>query len=1156
MADIIQLRRDTAANWVTANPVLHDGEIGIETDTRKRKCGNGTTAWNSLPYMYSDDLDHEPTANSHKPVESGGTKAAIDIAAEIGLAALDAIGDADNVPTEESAELVRSGGVWEAIRNNGKGAFDISAYKAVGGVLAKFDDLAQALGTNGANVPAAARKPGMSVCFVLNSGNKYVQYRLMSDSFNTTIDNWVEIATKIESSFDIIEETLAYSNSAINAEGGIVSNITNYNIYSFPLNNIPKGGQIILETKTSYLPNVPTLSIIAALYKNNNYVCTVIGNTGSNLSNRICFKADPDLYDTLLVLRNRLSSNYSEVWYSFTSVPTILDGYEYKGIVSPTDTPIVSKNKILYLAKQAGTYTNFGGLVVTQGVNILKYDGVSWSQEQFIGIDDTPTSESNSLVKSNGVYNITKIERACNVLEETLAYSNSAINAEGGIVSNITNYNIYSFSLNNIPKGGQIILETKTSYLPNAATLPIIGALYKNNNYVCTVIGNTGSNLYNKITFNADSELYDTLLIIRNRLSENYSNVWYSFKEVSTIKDIPDIFFSEINEVLKSAGSIITDNGTIAGDAYTTNYDVYSYDISKINGTIYVHTDVGVNVGTAKGYHAVLYKNNTFVKALITKQSGTTVYDVSFESNPSEYDELLIVRCKLKSNYAKVAYTNKIAESFDDIILQPTTIFAIPYNSGSALNFFNRIYPEGILGENIKDAKLNGCVNLIADVQTDKSSSNFNINAEITANGYNPKNISINVKSTVVESAKDKPIRIMCIGDSLTDGSYPALVETMFKQYGVENENKIKCLMVGTKIMNSTTPIGSVSFTNRACNEGRASWSIASYLRHLCIVYTRWATDSETCLNGKTAWDSLGLGTMTRNGTPGRTYQNFVWTEENANLILNTCHGYYDADPTEELWNWLVNIKGMTTFTYDGVTYTFGASYSVDDNAAQIAAIKYLCENWNYNPFYDYATVQSTDGEYAFNFSAYLNKYKTLADDGTTRLVVGSTAGTLVENAEAFDVCTPTHVVIIMSENERNALPTTGYRCANDMHLCAQLIKSYSSSIKCGIGSTRMYGAFNPDNYNNIGLISTIGGTQYSASVYKRLLELKDNNDGIVILPVYSVQSVIGDTLANRAIDTLSGNSVLRVSQDQIHTRTIGYLDRAYLVTAWVISTL
>ena len=156
MADTIQLRRDTAANWVTANPVLADGEIGIETDTRKRKCGDGTTAWNSLPYMFSDDLDAEPTANSHKPVESGGVKAAIDV----------------------------------AIFNNGKGTFNISAYKEVGGVLAKFDDLAQALGTNGANVPAAVRQPGMSVCFVLNSDNKYVQYRLMNKTWSTYTDEW------------------------------------------------------------------------------------------------------------------------------------------------------------------------------------------------------------------------------------------------------------------------------------------------------------------------------------------------------------------------------------------------------------------------------------------------------------------------------------------------------------------------------------------------------------------------------------------------------------------------------------------------------------------------------------------------------------------------------------------------------------------------------------------------------------------------------------------------------------------------------------------------------------------------------------------------------------------------------------------------------
>jgi hypothetical protein len=48
MAVRIQLRRDTAANWVSSNPTLRAGEIGIETDTLKFKVGNGSSPWNSI----------------------------------------------------------------------------------------------------------------------------------------------------------------------------------------------------------------------------------------------------------------------------------------------------------------------------------------------------------------------------------------------------------------------------------------------------------------------------------------------------------------------------------------------------------------------------------------------------------------------------------------------------------------------------------------------------------------------------------------------------------------------------------------------------------------------------------------------------------------------------------------------------------------------------------------------------------------------------------------------------------------------------------------------------------------------------------------------------------------------------------------------------
>lgn len=50
MASRIQLRRDMAANWAQVDPVLAAGEVGIETDTRRLKIGDGLSAWSQLSY--------------------------------------------------------------------------------------------------------------------------------------------------------------------------------------------------------------------------------------------------------------------------------------------------------------------------------------------------------------------------------------------------------------------------------------------------------------------------------------------------------------------------------------------------------------------------------------------------------------------------------------------------------------------------------------------------------------------------------------------------------------------------------------------------------------------------------------------------------------------------------------------------------------------------------------------------------------------------------------------------------------------------------------------------------------------------------------------------------------------------------------------------
>jgi len=50
MTTRIKLRRDTKANWATVNPILANGETGIEADTRRTKIGDGVTRWNDLKY--------------------------------------------------------------------------------------------------------------------------------------------------------------------------------------------------------------------------------------------------------------------------------------------------------------------------------------------------------------------------------------------------------------------------------------------------------------------------------------------------------------------------------------------------------------------------------------------------------------------------------------------------------------------------------------------------------------------------------------------------------------------------------------------------------------------------------------------------------------------------------------------------------------------------------------------------------------------------------------------------------------------------------------------------------------------------------------------------------------------------------------------------
>ena len=76
MPQQIQLRRGTAAQWTSANPTLAAGETGVETDTKKFKVGDGSTAWNSLTYAsvsYRGTYSSGTTYYVNDIVASGGS---------------------------------------------------------------------------------------------------------------------------------------------------------------------------------------------------------------------------------------------------------------------------------------------------------------------------------------------------------------------------------------------------------------------------------------------------------------------------------------------------------------------------------------------------------------------------------------------------------------------------------------------------------------------------------------------------------------------------------------------------------------------------------------------------------------------------------------------------------------------------------------------------------------------------------------------------------------------------------------------------------------------------------------------------------------------------------------------------------------------------
>lgn len=176
----------------------------------------------------------------------------------------------------------------------------------------------------------------------------------------------------------------------------------------------------------------------------------------------------------------------------------------------------------------------------------------------------------------------------------------------------------------------------------------------------------------------------------------------------------------------------------------------------------------------------------------------------------------------------------------------------------------------------------------------------------------------------------------------------------------------------------------------------------------------------------------------------------------------------------------------------------------------------------NINPFYD----EKTKG---FSLKACLDKYRTLADNGMTRLIPGETAGTEVKDANAYDLCTPTHVVINLNHNSSLA----EYK-ANIPDVVKTIKREYPDIIVI-LMSIDETGTYFPAKYPEYRASEiTLGGLHSkNVSIYQYFCdELQDEANGVYVCSGHLIQPAVE---SYPTLDYVSADSVGRQSGRVLH---------------------
>ena len=377
MTTRMQQRRGTAAEWLSIDPVLAEGELGYETDTGEFRVGDGVSAWSELsPFKNLQDLGGN--LDDYIPLTQKGNPE--------GVATLDVDGQ---VPASQlaNATVDLTGYATETYVNTAVS----NLVDAAPGALDTLNELAAAIGDDASFITTI----GTNISNAEQAAKDYADG--LASNYDaagaaTTAENNANSYTDSKINDSITSSTKTWSSSKINSE------ITESPIINNPTFNVVSSG----TSSATEVGSTPWIgyAMSAQFSSGNNYYIDVIDSSGDYIT------ANLSGADFVELVRTDGSSSINNQQIELVSVSATMPNH-YQMVLTTTDS--TQQAELSTLSGMYAVTAIFAGTSVTTTVSaneLVNLDGITSNIQSQINEKASSTDLSNHSSDTTNVHGI------------------------------------------------------------------------------------------------------------------------------------------------------------------------------------------------------------------------------------------------------------------------------------------------------------------------------------------------------------------------------------------------------------------------------------------------------------------------------------------------------------------------------------------------------------------------------------------------------------------------------------------------------------------------------------------------------------------------------------------------------------------------------